>query len=240
MTFNDILAEVQNRVGRPDAAAQAKITLALNSALRQIEGLGNWYWMEQVAKLTLATGVDQGRFPLPVASDPTGAFKELRDSPHYTDDVNERQSLDPISEDEANDNYATDESGEPERYRIWKQQLFVYPPKRDVQRILRVPYWAWSPAITGSQTNVLASQFPELWIVKGTIEYFRGVRDFKAAAIWNGNPKAPEAGTFIFEMAELKRTSARQKMPRFIGVSGNAASRSQQSNRSPWWPWRSF
>ncbi len=214
MDFDGIVAQIKVNAGRSDAASTTNATAAANAALRAIESESNWYWMEQTQTTTLPNAGTTDRITVP--SD----FKEIRQDPHYIDANSERIPLDQIDENRANYeyNFSAADKGEPEAYRIWKGQLFIYPPNRDTERTLRLPYWAWSAAIAGVQTNELSVRWPDLWVARGTVEYFRILRDFKAAGEWMGDPRTARAGSYFYELAKLKRYETRRKLPRSIGV----------------------
>lgn len=228
MTFNEIVTEIKANAGRTDSSATANAEKAANAALRAIESERNWYWMEVTASFTLPTdaaplpGGIVDRIPLP-SGDPPGIFKELREEPHFIDSTENRVSLYPVSEDEANEIYgfSSANKGDPERYRIWAGNMYLYPAHRDNAFTLRMAYWKYSSAISDAGNNELSRRFPDLWIARGTVEYLRRLREYRAANEWVGDPARPKPGTYLYELAKAKKTEVGRILPKALGVSAN-------------------
>lgn len=240
MTYTEILTDVQANSGRSDSGAAVNIKLAISRALRLIESEGNWYWMEDVWGATAPTAGTTDRLTLPAN------FKTLRgpvqwfeqgDTPVDTG----RHPIFPISEGEANSIYATDNSGDPERYRIWKGQLYLYPPARVTDRTIRMPYWKWSDPIdwAGSPggNNEISTHWPDLWISRATAEYLKSLRDFKGMAMWLGEPRAPLPSSYAYELVKLRRDNSKRKLPRSLGARSDSRPDNVKAGHSffPFW-----
>ena len=230
--FSTIVTEVERYAGRTDDIAN--IRKAVNASIHRIESAANWYWMEQVATVSLPAIAPMDRVSLPT-TDPPGAFKDLREEPFYADGSGGRVDLEPISEEEANVQYTDLDSGEPVAYRLWKDQLYIYPPVRATARTMTLSYWKWSLDLTGTNAHELISRWPELLVARACVEYMRANRDFKGAAYWEGDPRAPKPGTYMFELAMLKKYEARRKLPKALGARGDRFVRQRTSSGYPWW-----
>jgi len=237
VTYDEIVAGIKLNVGRADATANTNAQAAADRALRAIEGVGNWYWMEAVKEALTPTSPDPTeRIALP------RDWKELRDPPSWFDHTSTDKMgtpLDTIDEEEALATYSDTDKGDPERFRIWKGQFYIYPKNRDDVRTLRMLYWAWSPKLSNDGENELSIRWPDLWVIRGTIEYFRAAREFKAANEWQGNARDPRPGTYLYELSVLKQASGRRKVPPTLGVRSNVhmAARRRLAGY-PFWRWR--
>jgi hypothetical protein len=155
-TVNQIQARIEETTGRADKATIIQERI-LDSIL-EIQREGNHYFMEEITTRSLV--VDRQDYLLPTDYHDIASV--------WLIDANSLWSqtpLEPLIFEEARRKYASDDEGSPEAYTIWRQAIFVWPPKPQlITEKLHLDYYKYLTVMDfdGSDSNEITAQWGDL------------------------------------------------------------------------------
>jgi hypothetical protein len=216
---------------------------ALAGGRRMIEGEGNWWWMRATATPSLV--IAQQSYSI-LTSTSNGFnkpnFKDVRAAAvkRSTDTEWTRVDVGEMPLEEAEQNYATDETGETELMIVDNETAILFPIPDAAYNFKMWNYeWTANPALnTHTATDALIDRFPDALIYAALIwGYEMELKDFQGAAYWRqllgGQPFG--RGGEISKIRNLNLKRERQDQITLVPMTGPFQRRRQlRTNRNIW------
>jgi hypothetical protein len=245
---------VREEVGR-DRLSDPMLAWCVERGLREMEKVGNFYWMEAVKSFSLV--IDQGDYSIYTSTSSGLNIPNYKDSRilFASDQTLSHPDWDevigPEQIEEVKLEFADDDEGQPV---VWTQKetgggvgvtvdstLSVWPPNPDKTYSMELHYFQWTslPTDITTDTHEVLKRWPEALIYLATEQaILQSTKDMQAAAWWHNlfqsdNPRAnTELKKIIRYNAERQHATRIELRPRHGGLLSRRAR--WRRNREVW------
>lgn len=245
---------VREQVGGADALSDGAITWCMEKALREIEKMGNWYWMEATKSWT--TVINQQTYSI-YTSTSSGLnipnFKATRML--WAQDSTDSQPVweevfGPKQIEEVKGSFNTTDTGFPLVYSVAEGNndatLTLWPPKPDDTYSMFMAYYQWTSLPTdptidltaGSAGHEVLKRWPEALIYLATGEgTILRTKDLQAGQFWLNrfrDPNNPNADCEYNKILRYHTSRSNASRTEIYPMTGGYASRSNEIRMGRW------